>query len=119
MATRLYPTTNRPEKLEILAGVPTGTYAKWAKLEADKTTALKTVTDPTATIEDIENTHWHRLQSDPTTATLDNFLTFGWGRIAQYESPCCSSNDPQKVTELLAAQQVAASFEQTEGLCWG
>jgi hypothetical protein len=78
MATRLYPLTQDPQKLEVLAGVPAGTFQELKAFEA---------LAPEIGSQE-EYAHWCRKQEILHVAKLDRFLVFGWGRMGVYQGPC-------------------------------
>jgi hypothetical protein len=70
MAIRLYPNVT-PQELERLCGVPSGTHDKLIKFEKERP---KT--------DGHTMTAWYdKLYKDQDMVLLNNFLTFGWGRL--------------------------------------
>lgn len=102
MATRLYPSTTDIATIEALAGVPCGTSAVLAELQAqgaqlgDDFEAYKLVHD-----------HAH-------AGALDSFQTFGWGRLqgwrvvqeAGLDPVCGGTDDPALVRAIGEAQDL-------------
>lgn len=111
MATRLYPNTDSPRVLEHLAGVPEGTFKKLEKMENE------TQFD--------EDSKWKHIQTDPVCAILDNFLTFGWGRICYVPEGHDYTSGSVKREELVremarkhGIEQHADLLVETGGLHW-
>ena len=112
MATRLYPVTRKPESLEILCGVPAGTYARLEAFEKEH---------PYTYDNEKGYERWKLLNADEDMGTLDNFKTFGWGRV---DSRICDDNaghTSEDIERILTHHNVYLTPEQialTEGLCW-
>lgn len=87
MGTRLYPLLREDvasdvAKLEKLAGCKDGTYARLkattARHDADKATWGKM---HPADVQEREYDQWKEINDDDDMGSLDNFLTFGWGKF--------------------------------------
>lgn len=118
MATRLYPMTKDPVKLELLAGVPAGTHAKLTELEAKYGTNYDGLYGALYTV------------GNEDLLELNSFLLCGWGRlqcnVAQWgmDYVSGSTTDSGQVRCMLADQDVMTNnfrsivVELCEGLCW-
>ena len=120
MATRIYPITNTPRNLEILAGVPEGTHAKLAEWEAANP-------EPNYMDQEASYERWQKLQAIEEFAQLDHFKTFGWGRV-DHRHPAVGMDGysgeltGQVAKEFLLHHHIRLSNEQLavlDGVCWG
>lgn len=100
MGTRLYVSTNKPEVLEILAGVPRGTAAKLEDLEQLRS--------------DMGSDAWYDMMDQhPDASTLWDFRLFGFGKlngaqwdlakeICEDDDVCCGhTEDPEQMLAML------------------
>lgn len=99
MGTRLYPRTRNPAVLELLAGVPAGTYARLAALDSKYEKLRKLISSHLkGDLDDAEETDFIRHENlsyrrhkeivrDENLSSLHNLLLFGWGKVrsAVYE----------------------------------
>lgn len=114
MSTRLYPKTHYIPALETMAHVPAGTFAK---LEALKVTFSS---------NPYGDELFGAIRADLNLARLDNFLTFGWGRVRgdvlealELDPIGGQTNNPLKIKVLLECQHIEdVSPELCGGLCW-
>ena len=92
MATRLYPATQDPVKLEKLCGVPAGTAVK-----------LKLIEDAHKdSHEELYNTL--DLSENSDARTLFDFNLFGWGRMALDRGCTGHTEDTMEMVRILTAQ---------------
>lgn len=78
MGIRLYPMTTDASKLEILMGVPAGTHDRLMKIKAK----FKPPKEATfAQQQQLIEQQWITINTDDNLATLDAFLTYGWGKF--------------------------------------
>lgn len=115
MSTRLYPKTKDGNILEILAFVPHGTYQNLMKAKE-----LYKSTD-----EFLESLYE---KGNESMLHLENFMTFGWGRVSfpnnyqfNSDSDCCcgSETDIKKVLDILDLNGICVDQHLiTEGLEW-
>jgi len=118
MSSRIFPVTNNPRNLEIIVGVPEGTHARLQQWEKDNP-------EPSMFDQEAGFARFNKLQEDKELADLDNFLTFGWGRVDhRLVGPDEYSGSVEKGKEdaFLRHHGIYLSPEQvlaTEGLCWG
>ena len=80
MGTRLYPNTRKPESLEKLAGVAPGTHGRLTAVLARHKNELEAA--PREERGDKGYAQWLEIHSDPDLGTLDEFLTYGWGKFS-------------------------------------
>lgn len=122
MGTRLYPCTQNPESIEILAHVPVGTFSKLEALKAE-------FPDFTELLDEL---HGHEEYRE--LRTLHEFQLFGWGRLqgnaARYglDETCGSTTDQEVINYLLEKQfstcpedygtDIELVARLSEGLCW-
>jgi hypothetical protein len=112
MATRLYPSTTNETSIEILAGVPAGTMAK---LNAIK-----------ASFPPYSDALFDAIHAAPfPVAKLDDFLTFGWGRVNYgtlealgFDGCGDSTKDITMVRLILSAHEINVDPALVEGLNW-
>lgn len=78
MATRLYPNTATPELLEVLAGVPQGTYERLIAV-GDK---YPLRTKVSAKGYEQGQAHYDEIYADVNLNALEDMRVFGWGRLA-------------------------------------
>lgn len=115
MGVRLYPNTLDRKKLELLIGVPEGTYDR---LEAtlQRHQAVKDAN------QDVKYEQWKEIYEDKYLGALDHFLTFGWGKFKSVngigEDYSGKENNLQKANELLLANGIKVDVELTEGVHW-
>jgi len=129
MATRLYPSNNAPALLEKLAGVPSGTFGRLQEIEGKHPKRNL----PTPEGYEEADAFYKTVFASPDLNRLDNFMTFGWGRLTTEATRLIKRwgqiyygggvDDPAKVSELLQAQGVTlpsdVTVEQLGGVYWG
>jgi hypothetical protein len=122
MGVRLYPITRNVANLEKLCGVPEGTHARLEALKVKHGTET-----PGLTFWEREGRYealWNEVNADPHTATLDHFITFGWGKFGDMHDitgGTCggSETDPVRATMLLRSNGLHPDLALCEGVCWG
>ena len=129
MATRLYPNTKNETKLEILAAVPAGTFAKLNEFETKWKNNpeqavhdyIKLHPDDAEIQNDIDYIKFNDRQTTPAVDELKNFLLYGWGRIKFTPSEWTGeTKDPLETQKMLIAQEIYnVSCEMCEGVNWG
>ncbi len=82
MGIRLYPNTTDVASLETLAGVPAGTAARLAAMEARH--AAERADDLLPQEADLGYYQWKEIQADEDLGTYSHFLTFGWGKFDSF-----------------------------------
>lgn len=124
MSVRLYPKTKDPVKLEKLAGVPIGTYAKLEALEAMEPNwnKPKSLADEEAWFDLLDESEYMQ--------ALHMLKTFGFGRVrADLEGfgldPICGSTDEAEMVKTLLIEQdlnltsdILTIAYLCEGVCW-
>lgn len=121
MGTRLYPKTRNVSVLEKLAGVPAGTSTLLKELEA-KRDSMDTMA------------YYDMLSENPHADILDNFMTFGWGKLNSEQwdiakelfgpDKCWSGSvsDDYNVNRMLTAKGIhnlnGVTVQELEGVCW-
>jgi hypothetical protein len=142
MGTRIYPTTRNAAIIEIIAGVPAGTFDSLTKLvveNGNEITKAKADGADYSAIQDIEHKHWDSLH-DRVEGILDSFLTLGWGKFTSQTLEIIRGNIPAGEDEdwvwnggtkdvglidsIMEAQGVdleklGINPEDLEGLSWG
>ena len=121
MGVRLYPNTQDKAKLEILAGVPAGTYARMEEMEAHHQ-SLKTGI-PMLDRYDLDYECWKEKSDDGPIGDLDHFITFGWGKfnsagVAEDYSGSLDVGEPGKIAHLFIVNRIAADPIFCEGVHW-
>jgi hypothetical protein len=121
MGTRLYPRTRNVNVLEKLAGVPAGTSNTLEELETKRDT-----------MDSMD--YYDLLDKHPEANILDNFMTFGWGKLNSEQwavakellgpDECWNGSitDPADVLRMLNAKFCmlnGVSIEELEGVYWG
>ena len=120
MGTRLYPNTNDSSILEILAGVSQGTMERLNKMQENHKQLITSARDRGEDTMELEFQLWKEINNDPEMGSLDNFTTFGWGKLrsAVYdlleshsdkwegETYGGSCNDSELCAKMLVAQGV-------------
>jgi len=122
MGIRLYPVTRDRSKLEVLAGVPAGTYDRLDALK-DRHTAEESVKRAQGTWSDYDDgyRHYCETREDADLGTLDAFLTFGWGKFRDCGlATGCSGrlDDLIHCLVVLRHNGIHVDVALTEGLCW-
>lgn len=121
MGVRLYPNTQDRTTLERLVFLPAGTYDKLDALKAKHKTALDAALEGER--YELGYKQWQEIQADHDLATLDGFLTFGWGKVDSRICPDAAGGetDPVKVQEILDHHQVnryGIPLEEMGGVHW-
>jgi hypothetical protein len=141
MGTRLYPNTNDSSILEILAGVSQGTMERLTKMQENHKELLTSARERGEDTMELEHELWKEIHNDPNMGALDNFTTFGWGKLrgAVYEvlesnpdkwegeTYGGSTNDSSLCAQMLVAQGVDVvpfitnnvSTKDLCGMSWG
>jgi len=120
MGVRLYPDTEDQALLCKLAGVPESTAQELAEYNKSKPSALD---------QDAHYKHWEYRPEN--VARLEDFQTFGWGRVSLtasrlieeygHDNVCGSESDPERVRSILKAQLCFDSplMDEVKAVCWG
>jgi hypothetical protein len=115
MATRLYPITEDPAKLEKMAGVPAGTSEV---LKAIESRFVAKPGETSAQAFTREEQEFYAINAEPNAAQLHCFLLFGWGRMRKYIDPIGNTTDPKLMAEIGRAQGINVPADLCEGFCW-
>ena len=128
MAIRLYPVTKNESVLEQLAGVPADTFETLKVLRP----LLDRLPDAHGADEDQDKEGGFigfsvMLQFYPEVRKLEEFLTFGWGRVESSvdlgDEYAGKVTDEENVRTILFCQGVelpeGMDWRALEGLCWG
>lgn len=129
MGIRLYPSTTNPENIEKLAAVPAGTAERLNRLIADCKLTTEDKSEVGLTFRDIEDRYegfYGKLHSKEyaAEASLDHFLTFGFGKfhgagvIDIHKDDCGRLTDKPSIQAVFDANGIAADVELCEGICW-
>ncbi len=135
MGTRLYPITNDHSILEALAEVPKGTMERLTKMQANHKELLDAARSRGEGIYDLEHELWCEINDNPDMGPMDNFHTFGWGKLRsgvyelleanpdkwEGETYSGSCTDADLCAQMLLAQGVVTSVSPSDigGLAWG
>ena len=142
MGTRIYPTTRNGNILEILAGVPAGTFESLQTLLTEQKAQMDKARNERkdfVELDQIDYEHYKVRQNRPE-GLLDGFLTFGWGKFTNetYELIngnipvgadtdwvwCGGTKDVGLIDSIMETQGVdleklGINPEDLEGLSWG
>jgi len=142
MGTRIYPTTRNGNILEILAGVPAGTFESLQTLLTEQKAQMDKARNERkdfVELDQIDYEHYKARQNRPE-GLLDGFLTFGWGKFTNETYELINGNIPVGADEdwlwnggttdvglidsIMEAQGVdleklGINPEDLEGLSWG
>ncbi len=142
MGTRIYPTTRNSSILEILAGVPAGTFESLQTLltkQKNEIAEARSQGKSYFECDELGYEHYKARQNRPE-GLLDGFLTFGWGKFTNLTYQIIKGNIPSDQDEdwiwcggtkdlglidsIMEAQGVdleklGINPEDLEGLSWG
>ena len=123
MGTRLYPITKKPEIVEQLAEVPTGTYAALREFEMDPENEY--------TYGDMEKGYEVHCRKSPEFHQLDGFILYGWDKFNgaalgvlkrwRLEREMGRTTNPIIVRALINSMGIdlkGVKIEDLEGLIW-
>ena len=122
MGVRLYPNTQDKAKLEVLAGVPAGTYARMEEMDARHEKFKAGI--PLRDRYDLDYECWKEKDADGPIGDLDAFITFGWGKfrpvlgLGEDYSGSIPASQSVKADLLLAANGISANGAFCEGVHW-
>ena len=142
MGTRIYPTTRNGSTLEILAGVPAGTFESLKTLLIEQKNEMEKARSQGKDFVDCNDLSYehHKARQNRPEGLLDGFLTFGWGKFTNqtYEIIkgnipdgedenwvwCGGTNDIGLIDSIMETQGVdleklGINPEDLEGLSWG
>ena len=120
MGTRLYPHTIDRIALETLAGVPAGTYDRLTALEARQQAELEAAKPDQRYF--LGDRHYCERNCDDALASLDAFLTFGWGKFRPVDDIghdyAGHETDLTRAAKLLRQNGINVDVALTGGLRW-
>jgi hypothetical protein len=135
MGTRLYPITTNSNTLEALAEVPKGTMERLTKTQANHKELLNAARSRKEDTLDLEHELWREINDNPDMGPMDNFHTFGWGKLRGDVYDLLENNtdkwegelyngvceDPELCAQMLLAQGVVTTVSPSDvgGLTWG
>jgi hypothetical protein len=113
MGIRLYPNTKDRTKLEVLAGVPAGTYDRLEAIETKhREEAITKRASGTWSEYSDGYRQWQEINNDPHLGDLCGFLLYGWGKFNDPDGLTNDDNHDRSCSGSLSGEPAARLLEQ-------
>ena len=96
MGTRIYPTTRNSSILEILAGVPAGTFESLQTLLTEQKNEIEKARSQGKDFVECDDLgyEYYKARQNRPEGLMDSFLTWGWGKFTTQTYEIINGNIP-------------------------